>query len=232
MRELCDRHGIVYIADEVMAGFGRSGSWFAFEHGDVVPDLITFAKGVNSGYVPLGGVVISDAIAATFDERVYPGGLTYSGHPLACAAAVATIETMEEEGIVENAARLGREVFGPGLEKIAADHPSVGEVRGARCLLGDRAGPRPRDQGAAGAVRRLEPGHERDRRRLQGRRADPLRQLQPDPRRPAADHLATTTPAAAWRSSTPPSTSPTRLTSSWCHAHARTTRSRVEPRSA
>ena len=80
--------------------------------------------------MPLGGVVISDAIAATFDERVYPGGLTYSGHPLACAAAVATIEAMKEEGIVENAARLGREVFGPGLEKIAADHPSVGEVRG------------------------------------------------------------------------------------------------------
>ncbi|GAA2130904.1 aspartate aminotransferase family protein [Nocardioides bigeumensis] len=130
VRELCDRHGIVYIADEVMAGFGRSGRWFGFEHGDVTPDLITFAKGVNSGYVPLGGVIINEPTAATFDERVYPGGLTYSGHPLACAAAVATIKTMEEEGIVENAARLGREVLGPGLEKIAAGHSSVGEVRG------------------------------------------------------------------------------------------------------
>ncbi|MGL5810954.1 MAG: aspartate aminotransferase family protein [Nocardioides sp.] len=130
VRELCDRHGIVYIADEVMAGFGRSGRWFAVDHYDVTPDLITFAKGVNSGYVPLGGVIISGPIAATFDERVYPGGLTYSGHPLACAAAVATIEAMAEEGMVENAARLGEEVFGPGLATLAADHRSVGEVRG------------------------------------------------------------------------------------------------------
>jgi len=130
VREICDLHGIVFIADEVMAGFGRSGRWFAFEHSEVVPDLITFAKGVNSGYVPLGGVIISDAIARTFDERVYPGGLTYSGHPLACAAAVATIETMRDERIVENADRLGREVLGPGLEELAAGHRSVGEVRG------------------------------------------------------------------------------------------------------
>ena len=130
VREICDRYGIVYIADEVMAGFGRSGRWFAFEHFDVVPDLIVFAKGVNSGYVPLGGVIISGPIAATFDDRVYPGGLTYSGHPLACAAAVATIEAMTEEGMVENAARLGAEVFGPALAKLVADHPSVGEVRG------------------------------------------------------------------------------------------------------
>ena len=130
VRNLCDRHGIVFIADEVMAGFGRTGRWFAFEHFDVVPDLITFAKGVNSGYVPLGGVVINEAIAHTFDDRVYPGGLTYSGHPLACAAAVATIEAMRDERIVERADRLGREVLGPGLEKIAAGHRSVGEVRG------------------------------------------------------------------------------------------------------
>ena len=130
VRELCDKHGIVYIADEVMAGFGRSGRWFSINHYDVTPDLITFAKGVNSGYVPLGGVIINGPIAATFDERVYPGGLTYSGHPLACAAAVATIETMLDEGMVENSARLGDEIFGPGLAKMAANHPSVGEVRG------------------------------------------------------------------------------------------------------
>ena len=130
VRELCDRHGIVYIADEVMAGFGRSGRWFAYQHYGVTPDLVTFAKGVNSGYVPLGGVIINGPIAATFDDRVYPGGLTYSGHPLACAAAVATIETMRDEGIVENAARLGAEVFGPVLAKIAEAHASVGEVRG------------------------------------------------------------------------------------------------------
>ncbi|PWJ45098.1 taurine---2-oxoglutarate transaminase [Quadrisphaera granulorum] len=130
VRELCDRHGIVYIADEVMAGFGRTGRWFAVEHFDVVPDLITFAKGVNSGYVPLGGVVISDAIAATFRDRPFPGGLTYSGHPLACAAAVATITAMHEEKIVENADRIGREVLGPGLRELAERHPVIGEVRG------------------------------------------------------------------------------------------------------
>ena len=130
VRALCDEFGIVYIADEVMAGFGRTGRWFAFEHDEVAPDLITFAKGVNSGYVPLGGVIIKDAIAHTFDERVYPGGLTYSGHPLACAAAVATINLMRDEGIVENAARIGRAVLGPGLADLAARHRSIGEVRG------------------------------------------------------------------------------------------------------
>ncbi|WP_104055070.1 MULTISPECIES: aspartate aminotransferase family protein [unclassified Arthrobacter] len=131
VRELTRRYGIMFIADEVMAGFGRSGKWFAVEHGgDVVPDLLTFAKGVNSGYVPLGGVAISDEIAATFADTAYPGGLTYSGHPLACAAAVATIGAMREEGMVENAARLGDAVFGPGLAEMAARHQSVGEVRG------------------------------------------------------------------------------------------------------
>ena len=131
VRELCDRHGIVLILDEVMAGFGRAGQLARRSTGTTSrPDLITFAKGVNSGYVPLGGVIISDAIAATFAHRAYPGGLTYSGHPLACAAAVATIHTMRDEGIVENADRLGREVFGPGLAEIADRHACVGEVRG------------------------------------------------------------------------------------------------------
>ncbi|MFF3766169.1 aspartate aminotransferase family protein [Streptomyces sp. NPDC001922] len=130
VRDLCDRHGIVFILDEVMAGFGRTGRWFAADHFDVTPDLMTFAKGVNSGYVPLGGVAISAEIAATFDQRPYPGGLTYSGHPLACASAVATINAMAEEGIVENAASIGENVLGPGLEELAARHPSVGEVRG------------------------------------------------------------------------------------------------------
>jgi taurine--2-oxoglutarate transaminase len=130
VRALCDEHGIMLIADEVMCGFGRTGAWFAIDHFDLVPDLITFAKGVNSGYVPMGGVVISDAIAETFAHRPYPGGLTYSGHPLAAAAAVAAITVMQDEGIVENARRLGDEVFGPGLADIAARHPCVGEVRG------------------------------------------------------------------------------------------------------
>ncbi|MEU8525159.1 MULTISPECIES: aspartate aminotransferase family protein [Streptomyces] len=130
VREICDKYGIVFVLDEVMAGFGRTGKWFAAEHFDVVPDLMTFAKGVNSGYVPLGGVAISERIAATFDKRPYPGGLTYSGHPLACAAAVATIEVMEDEKVVEHAARIGETVLGPGLRALADRHPSVGEVRG------------------------------------------------------------------------------------------------------
>ena len=130
VRALCDRYGIVYVADEVMAGFGRTGRWFAFEHSDVVPDLIAFAKGVNSGYVPLGGVVISEPIAATFGTRAFPGGLTYSGHPLACAAAVGAITAMHEERIVENAARIGADVLGPGLRELAERHPVIGEVRG------------------------------------------------------------------------------------------------------
>ena len=130
VRELCDRYGLVMIADEVMSGFGRAGKWFAIDHADVVPDLLTFAKGVNSGYVPLGGVAISEAIYRTFADRVYPGGLTYSGHPLACAAAVATIETMEDESIVEQAAVLGVDVLGPALAVLADRHEWIGEVRG------------------------------------------------------------------------------------------------------
>lgn len=130
VRELATKHGIIFIADEVMAGFGRTGKWFAIEHFDVVPDLLAFAKGVNSGYVPLGGVAISQEIAATFGKRAYPGGLTYSGHPLATAAAVATINAMREERMVENAADLGETVFGPGLAALAAKHPCIGEVRG------------------------------------------------------------------------------------------------------
>ncbi|MER5869632.1 aspartate aminotransferase family protein [Streptomyces sp. NPDC002044] len=130
VRELCDRHGIVFVLDEIMVGFGRTGTWFASEHWDVTPDLICFAKGVTSGYVPLGGVAISDAIAETFARRPYPGGLTYSGHVLACAAAVATINVMEEEGTVEQSARTGAELLGPGLRALAERHSSVGEVRG------------------------------------------------------------------------------------------------------
>src|SRR3954452_21352647 len=130
VREICDRYGIMLIADEVMAGFGRTGKWFAVEHFDVVPDLMTFAKGVTSGYLPMGGVAIREKIAATFADRAYPGGLTSSGHPLSPAAAVATINAMEDEGMVANAARIGSEVLGPGLQDLAARHPSVGEVRG------------------------------------------------------------------------------------------------------
>ncbi|MBX9401633.1 aspartate aminotransferase family protein [Lysobacter sp. BMK333-48F3] len=130
VRELCDRHGIVMIADEVMAGFGRCGEWFAIDHWGVVPDLITFAKGVNCGYVPLGGVILSESIASTFDDRPFPGGLTYSGHPLACAAAVACLNVYREDGIIERARRLGERIVRPALEELQRRHPSVGEVRG------------------------------------------------------------------------------------------------------
>lgn len=144
VRDICDEFGIVFIADEVMAGFGRAGEWFAVDHWGVTPDLITFAKGVNSGYVPLGGVIIAEHIAETFAQRAYPGGLTYSGHPLACAAAVASIEIFKEERIIENARSLGAEVIGPELAKLADRHPSVGDVRGlgvfwALELVRDRA---------------------------------------------------------------------------------------------
>ncbi|WAL39923.1 aspartate aminotransferase family protein [Brevibacterium sp. BRM-1] len=130
VRALCDEFGIVYIADEVMAGFGRTGTWFAFEQAGIVPDIVTFAKGVNSGYVPLGGVVMNNAIYDRFADSPYPGGLTYSGHPLATASAVATINAMADEGIVENAAKLGEEIVKPRLEKIMANSKHVGEVRG------------------------------------------------------------------------------------------------------
>lgn len=148
VRALCDQHGIVLILDEVMAGFARAGEWFALDAFDVHPDLITFAKGVNSGYVPVGGVVISADIAATFDERVFPGGLTYSGHPLAAASIVASIEAFEKEDIVGNAARIGRDHLEPGLGRLATEHPVIGEVRGtgvfwALELVEDRATKQP-----------------------------------------------------------------------------------------
>jgi taurine--2-oxoglutarate transaminase len=144
VRALADKHGILLILDEVMAGFGRTGRWFAFDGYDVVPDLITFAKGVNSGYVPTGGVIISAPVAQTFDERVFPGGLTYSGHPLAMASIVATLDVMEADGIVQNAATVGATAIGPALAELAERHPLIGEVRGegvfwAIELVADRA---------------------------------------------------------------------------------------------
>lgn len=130
VREIATRYGIVLVLDEVMTGFARTGHWLGLDAYGVVPDLITFAKGVNSGYVPMGGVVISDPIAHHFDERVFPGGLTYSGHPLGAAAVVATLTAMAEEKVVENAAELGTWHLGPGLRRLAEVHEVVGEVRG------------------------------------------------------------------------------------------------------
>jgi taurine--2-oxoglutarate transaminase len=130
VRRLCDEHGIVMIADEVMSGFARCGEWFAVDRWGVSPDLICFAKGVNSGYLPLGGVVISRRIADEFRDRPFPGGLTYSGHVLACASAVASIQIFKEEGVIEHARWLGTDVIGPGLRELQQRHPSIGEVRG------------------------------------------------------------------------------------------------------
>jgi taurine--2-oxoglutarate transaminase len=136
VRALCDKYGIVWIADEVMAGFARTGEWFAFQNWSAQPDLIVFAKGSNSGYVPVGGVVISGDISATFDERVFPGGLTYSGHPLAAASIVASIDAMKEEHIVENAKSIGETVLGPGLRALQDKHPVMGDVRGLGVFWG------------------------------------------------------------------------------------------------
>jgi taurine--2-oxoglutarate transaminase len=130
VREIADRYGIILILDEVMAGFARTGEWFALDAFDVRPDLITFAKGVNSGYVPVGGVIISEPISAAFDKRVFPGGLTYSGHPLAAASIVANLTAMAEEGVVEHARQIGTDELGPGLEALADKHDVIGEVRG------------------------------------------------------------------------------------------------------
>ncbi|MGJ8515881.1 aspartate aminotransferase family protein [Carnimonas bestiolae] len=130
VRALADEFGIVLILDEVMAGFGRTGRWLALDHFDVKPDLITFAKGVNSGYVPAGGVIIADALSDYFDEHFFYGGLTYSGHPLAMAAIVATLDVMERDGIVANAAAIGEEVLTPGLAALAERHAVIGETRG------------------------------------------------------------------------------------------------------
>ncbi|MDE3102959.1 MAG: aminotransferase class III-fold pyridoxal phosphate-dependent enzyme [Chloroflexota bacterium] len=135
LRDLCDRHGIVMILDEVMTGFGRTGKWFAAEHWDVAPDVMTFAKGVTSGYVPLGGAIVDGPIAKHFDDHVLWQGLTYSGHALACAAGVAAIQAYKDERVVENAAAMG-EVLGRELRALMARHPSVGDVRGKGLMWG------------------------------------------------------------------------------------------------
>src|SRR4029077_3618376 len=135
IRETCDRYGILLILDEVMAGFGRSGRWFACEHWDVVPDILTTAKGINSGYVPLGALTVREHVYDAIKDRFFGGGLTYSGHPLACAAGVASIEAFREEGIVENAAAMG-EVLAAEVPRLAERHPSIGDIRGRGLFWG------------------------------------------------------------------------------------------------
>lgn len=128
VREICDKYGILLISDEVMSGWGRTGKWFAVDNWEVVPDMITTAKGLTSGYVPLGAVIVSDDIAEYFEDKMLWAGLTYSGHALACAAGLATLEVYQEDGLIENAVKVGR-YLGERLEAIKLSHPSVGEVR-------------------------------------------------------------------------------------------------------
>ncbi|MDQ2983665.1 MAG: aminotransferase class III-fold pyridoxal phosphate-dependent enzyme, partial [Actinomycetota bacterium] len=135
IRETCDRHGVLLIFDEVMAGFGRSGRWFACDHWDVVPDILTVAKGINSGYVPLGAMIVSEKLADWAQDHFFSGGLTYSGHVLACASGIASIEAYQEEGIVENSAAMG-EVLAKELPRLMERHASIGEVRGKGLFWG------------------------------------------------------------------------------------------------
>lgn len=128
VRALCDRYGILLIADEVMSGFGRTGKWFALDHWQVKPDIMTMAKGLTSGYAPLGAVALRPEIASNFNERVYEGGLTYNGHPVSLAAAIANIRVMQEDHLVELAEKTGA-VMSKLLSELAVKHPSVGEVR-------------------------------------------------------------------------------------------------------
>jgi len=128
IRELCNKYGILLISDEVMSGWGRTGKWFAVDNWNVVPDIITTAKGITSGYVPLGAVIVSEPIAEYFEDKMLYCGLTYSGHPLACAAGVATINVYKDDGLLENAVEVGR-YLGEKLEEIKKNHQSVGDVR-------------------------------------------------------------------------------------------------------
>ncbi|WP_317055286.1 aminotransferase class III-fold pyridoxal phosphate-dependent enzyme [Roseovarius rhodophyticola] len=129
IRETCDRHGILLIFDEVMAGFGRTGEWFACDHWDVAPDILSSAKGINSGYVPLGTMSVSKTLADWLKDYPLPGGLTYAGHPLACASGVAAIRAMQEEGTLAQATASG-EYLRSELAKLANKHPCIGDIRG------------------------------------------------------------------------------------------------------
>jgi taurine--2-oxoglutarate transaminase len=129
LREICDRYGILLIADEVMSGFGRTGKWFGVDNWNVVPDMITMAKGITSGYMPLGAVVVSKAIADHFEAHTFWSGLTASGHPISCAAALATLRVYQEDKLMENTQRM-ESVVAEGLDALKARHPSVGDIRG------------------------------------------------------------------------------------------------------
>lgn len=133
LREICNKYGILLIADEVMSGFGRTGKWFGIDHFGVVPDMIAMAKGITCGYIPLGGVMVSDEIAAYFNDRPLMAGLTYSAHSVACAAALAVLNIYEDEGMIENAAAMGKYVE-QQVEAMKLKHPSIGDFRNTGLL--------------------------------------------------------------------------------------------------
>ena len=191
LREVCDRHGILLILDEVMAGFGRTGRMFACDNWDVVPDILCVAKGLNSGYVPLGAMIVSAPIKDWLETHPFPGGQTYAGHPLACATGVETIHIYRDERIVERAAERGAEL-GALLNGLAARHPSIGEVRGVGMFWGIELVKDREHARAAGAVQRQGTGRRADephQRRGDGGRAVPVVVLQRHPRHPAARDL-------------------------------------------
>jgi taurine--2-oxoglutarate transaminase len=157
LREITRKYDILLISDEVMSGFGRTGEWFAVDHWNVVPDIITMAKGLTSGYLPLGAVAVSSPIAEYFEDRMLYMGLTYFGHPMSCAAAIATLNVYQQENLIENSRRLG-EVLGASLDVIKAKHPSVGDVRSIGLfavieLVKDRSSREPLDVATMNAIK-------------------------------------------------------------------------------
>ena len=133
VRALCDKHGILLIMDEVMSGFGRTGKWFGFEHHDIVPDMIAMAKGLTCGYLPFGCLMVSDRIAAKYDDAVLPLGLTYSAHPVSCAAALETLKIYEDDNLIENAVEMGK-YMDSRIEELKKKHPSIGDWRNTGLL--------------------------------------------------------------------------------------------------
>ena len=157
LREITRKYGILLISDEVMTGFGRTGKWFAVDHWDVVPDIITIAKGLTSGYLPLGGVVVSDAIAQHFENKMLYMGLTYYGHPLSCAAGIATLQVYKDEDLVGNSHRLGK-ILAAELGRMKERRPAIGDVRSIGLfstieLVRDRATRDPMDAGTMNAIK-------------------------------------------------------------------------------
>lgn len=133
VREICNKNGIVLIMDEVMSGFGRTGKWFGFENHEIVPDMIAMAKGLTSGYLPFGCLMVSDKIAAKYDDTVLSLGLTYSAHPVSCAAALETIKIYEDDGLIENCSAMGKYVE-QRIEELKHKHPSIGDFRNTGLL--------------------------------------------------------------------------------------------------